>query len=288
VASTWFLVDSDKVNLKRVRQIIADNQVISVLMMLVFVLFGGGIYLTYKTAIKQVFPFFFAMLWYITCYITYYSIHGIVNRGIRDIKMNQSFLLFLLIGFDLLVFVMWWVYYNDVVGFLMIHLMSLCIKRIQKINNTKIGKLLLIIGLLGWLFGAIALNAVGLKIDLLTDKLQNWNRFYNPFILMIAYGSIILASHKEFYSAKINALSELSLYIYMITGNQLIRMYLDNLLYDLVCKHCGNSMLICIVFVLIYAVVKFLVGIVLSILYKNTVGKFVLKITSKSLLANSG
>ncbi len=70
-----------------------------------------------------------------------------------------------------------------------------------------------------------------------------------------------------FYSKNVNMISGLSLYIYIITGNQLIRTYTDNQLYDLICNRFGVTSFICFNFVVVYSIFKAVVGAFLSILY---------------------
>ena len=136
------------------------------------------------------------------------------------------------------------------------------------------------IGIIGWIFGAVGLNILGARISVLGEKFHYWNRFYNPFILALSYGAMILGeSSKEFISKSINWISGLSLYIYMITGNQLIRVYLDNQIYDQVCGLLGCSSKICVAFVVIYAFIKTIFGILLSVAYMKTLGKLVAKVS---------
>ena len=251
VASTWFLVDSDKTNLRKMKQMIADNQLISLICLAVM---WGGYQLTLKIAVKHFFPFLFGTLWYITCYVLYYCLHGFVNRGLRGVKVNPKLPLLIILCLDIIVCVIGGFYYTDLAGFIMIHVFTWYLKESQKdkpgssISNT--GKKLLIIGLLGWILGAIVFNYIGTKVEFIGSKFFYWNRYFNPFILAIAYGLMMIASQKRYQSDAVNKLSGLSLFLYMFTGNQLLRVYPDNALYDLVVGKFGPSMLVCAVFVI--------------------------------------
>ena len=122
-------------------------------------------------------------------------------------------------------------------------------------------------------FGAVVFDLIGLKIGFVGNKFHYWNRFYNPFIMAIAYGLMLIASQKKLQSFVVNKMSSYSLFIYMFTGNQLLRIYPDNSLYDVIVEKYGPSMLVCAVFVVAYSLVKFVLGIGVSIVYKNTIGK---------------
>ena len=282
VASTWFLVDNDKVNFPKIMQMIADNQLISLL-------FLGALWFLYdislKTAVKQVFPFLFSTLWYITCYVLYYCLHGIINRGLKGIRVNPKLLVVIIVVLTLIAFVLGGLYFNELLIFLMIHSFTWFIKQILSKQSDKdikkFGLYSLLLGVSGWLIGAVVFNCVGVRFSFIGEKLSYWNRFYNPFILAIAYGLMLIASQIHIYSEKINKISGLSLFIYMITGNQLLRFYTDNNLYDLVTDKCGASTSLCAVFVVVYAVIKLLFGIGLSVIYMCSLGKLIKYLTVK-------
>lgn len=283
VASTWFLVDNDKTNLRKVKQMIADNQIISLIFLAALCI--GGYQVSLKIAVKQAFPFFFGTLWYITCYVLYYCLHGFVNRGLRGAEVNPKLPLIIIICLDIIIWVIGGFYYTDLVGFIMIHVFTWYLKELQKdkpgssIYNA--GKKLLSIGLLGWILGALVFNYIGTKIEFVGNKFFYWNRYFNPFILAIAYGLMMIASQKRYQSDAINTVSSLSLFIYMFTGNQLLRIYPDNALYDFVAGKFGSSMLVCALFVITYTLVKIITGIGLSLLYKRTLGRIIGLITKK-------
>lgn len=278
VASSWFLVESDTVNLRKMQQIITDNQVISILFVLCFL--RGGYCLPSKVVLKQIFPFLFSTLWYITCYGIYYCLHGFVNKALRESRIDARFGIVVMLILDSIVFVTRGLYFNELIGFLMIHVFTWYLKEtLQEIDHKKrcqYGMFLFGGGLTGWIVGAIVLDFIGIRIAIIGEKFHMWNIFMNPFVLAAVYGTMILAScGRNRYSGIVNALSGYSLYIYMITGNQLLRMYFDNTLYDIVIAQFGVSTQICFIFVTGYAVIKIVLGVWLSIIYKYSIGKLV-------------
>lgn len=226
----------------------------------------------------QLFPFSYSSLWYVTCYVLYYLLHGILNRGVDIPGKQKNILMIITIVYLVMVFLTNRFYSNELICFCAIHILSYCIKNYlaqkNKLNRNT-GIVLFAIGLFAWLGGAIVFNAIGVKFPSIGNKFHLWNRFYNPFILILAYGSIIIASSRSFGSDIINKLSSYSLYIYMFTGNQMIRTYLDNAAYDKVSVLMGPSTLVCLLFIIAYSIIKAFAGIFLSSIYKYTFGKIV-------------
>lgn len=216
----------------------------------------------------------------------YYCLHGFVNKALRDSKLNFKFTLIVILLFDCFVCVYNGLYFNELIGFVMIHVFTSSLKKyIKKFEERKVyrvGICLLICGIAGWFLGAVVLNYIGIYVSVVGKNFSIWNKFYNPFILSMAYGGMLIAScKKNFKSGIINMISSYSLYIYIITDNQFLRVYLDNWLYDVFCGVFGTSTLGCFVFVSGYVVIKFVVGLALSILYKHTLGRLVSKVVTK-------
>ena len=87
VCSSWFLVDSNRVNKKKMLYMALDVWVISVIIFIA----------TYSLGIDkmdpwvmfvQLFPNIFANNWYITCYLIFYSIHPVLNGIINNLNQR--------------------------------------------------------------------------------------------------------------------------------------------------------------------------------------------------------
>ena len=282
VASAWFLIDNDMINFSKAKAIIANNQIISIIFL---VIMQGHYEIGIKVAIKQIFPFVFSVLWYVTAYVMYYCLHGFINKALRATKIRTRFAILILAIYIVVVACVGGMYFNELGGFIIIHALTWFIrKEMEEYNEEKIaniGRGMLCFGILGWILGAVVLNIVGIKVEMVGQKFYCWNKFYNPFILAIAYGSMCWASTKQFCSEHINFISGCSLYIYMITGNQLLRMYFDNGIYDYICSGIESSFKVCFVFVIIYVFVKIFVGFLFALFYKKTIATIVEIIVKK-------
>ena len=216
VSSTCFLVESDKTSLLKVKRMIANNQVISLIML---VAMQGGDDIGVKEVVKQAFLFLFITLWYITCYVMYYCIHGFLNKALRSSDISPRIAMIVLFVYNGIIFIFDGVlYFTEALGFVLIYVFTWYIKKNTNERNVcdikRVGNRVLFIGIIGWILGAVMLSISGVHVDFLGSRIQNWNRFYNPFILAIAYGSMLLVSYKEHYLKLTNMISCLSLYIY--------------------------------------------------------------------------
>ena len=281
VSSAWFLVDIHVTDLKKIKNMIANNQIISLLFLAIL----WGYATEAKIIIKQLFPFLFSTLWYVTCYVIYYCVHELINKSVDGIRTDFRLAAVILIVIDCIVFAFGGLFFNELIGFILIHVFTWFLKKqigtMEKSEVSKLGWKVLSVSLVGWFFGAVILNILGIKYPYIGSKMQNWNRFYNPFILGIAYGFIMLASSMIYKSSLVNKISSLSLYIYMITGNQMLRMYPDNILYDVIKNKFGTSMKVCFCFVVSYTFFKLIIGSVMASFYKLTVAKGVSFVVDK-------
>ena len=248
VSSAWFLVDDNKpINYIKIKKIIADNQIISVLFLLGLLSLGFEIN-GYSQLIKQFIPFLTTSLWYISCYIVYYLIHGIINSAIRSTSIGNMSAIMITVCFFAFQFLLGGVlYFSDLIAFIVIHALTYYVKNeyfgLSDDKKIKCSNILIWSGLVGWLLFMFIANTIGNHVAIIGSKFYTWNRFYNPFILMLSYGVVLFSSRKRFYSKSINDLAALSLYVYMITDNQLLRIHVDNKVYDYFISFFGGGRL---------------------------------------------
>lgn len=92
ICSAWFLIDNDNVSFRRIIKMILDIWVISVVICTVaYIVMNGG--LNTKLLIKQVFPITFGNNWYMTCYLLFYPIHGLLNKLLIRLEQRELLLL---------------------------------------------------------------------------------------------------------------------------------------------------------------------------------------------------
>lgn len=258
ISASWFLVDSNKISLKKVAHMIGDCFFISVACCLTFIMCGYN--LSIGIIVKQFIPVTMGNYWFVTCYLLFYIVHPLLNKVLNNIekqtllRMDIIFvILYAVIGFICKTELF---YYNNLIGFIGIYFcVAYCKKYLQTtlFKNRKVCFFLFGIGLMGHLMLMIITNILGLKINYFSHKLQQWHTIINPFFILMAFAIVILSLHYNFSSKIINYISSLSLHIYMIHTNRLVRDKLRFDIFEYIAKRSPNYNLILVI--LIYSVV---------------------------------
>lgn len=287
MCSSYFLLDKTNIKAKKVWYMIVDCLVISVIYAMIYYFIYN---LPIKTVIKQFFPITFQTNWFIGCYILFYLIHPLLNKIIYSLKKKNllHINIFLIILYVVINWILGghWYYYNNLLGFIIIYFIVGYNKN-YLLNISKSFSLnikILLIGILGFLTILILTNLLGLKLSIFSNKMMYWHSLVNPFIIMIGISLLNLFLNKNFENKFINYISSLSLIFYIIHENVLFRTYTRSEFYDRIFT-LGDK-LVC---VLIGAILLFIYGIVLSIIYKQFLQKFIYKISDKifTILVNS-
>lgn len=283
ICSAWFLIESESTKLNKIVQMVLSCFCISVLMLILFTFLGYRFGITYY--IKQFLPVTFANSWFLTCYLLLYSIHPLLNIIIN--KIEQKKLLLIVCMFVLLYCIESFIleerlfFYSDFIGFCGIYFLVAYMKKYMAYahNRLKIGILACLIGIIGWLVQNLVTNYMGLYFNLFSDKVQLWNKFINPCYILIAIGLFITFKNYKFYSKIINYISSLSLLVYMIHCNRIVRDYFRFDFFDFIKNNYTYKHIL--FWTSIYGVVSLILGIILSIVYDKTLKIIVNKIGSK-------
>lgn len=145
-------------------------------------------------------------------------------------------------------------------------------------NSKKLNIAMIITGLIGNYGMIYVTNLLCLKGRLMDGALQIWNVPYNPFILVLVIGMFNITRNIKRYNDMINYLSKLSLFVYLIHENRLLRTLYRPAIWQEVYLRFGYAHVLCWDFILAAAV--FLVSLVLSILYFESLHKLTVS-TSK-------
>lgn len=145
------------------------------------------------------------------------------------------------------------------------------------IDNSKVNVLFVLVGILGNAGVIIATNLAGMKIGFLQTKVMHWANNCSPFLLMAAFGLFNIFRNIDFSNRVINSISKMSLFIYVIHENMLLRTYYRPMLWHEVYNRFGYSHVL--VWLLILAVEVFAFGLIMSILYEKTIERAVEKAT---------
>ena len=121
---------------------------------------------------------------------------------------------------------------------------------------------------------------MGLHISFFEDKILYWVVTWNPFLLISSIAMFNLMRGVHFKSPFINYVSKLSLLIYIIHENIILRTYYRPYMVNYIYENFGYAYIVLWVFAL--AVVIFVFAVMCAMIYVMTVQKIVLK-TSNAL-----
>lgn len=279
MCSSYFLLDKNQVKIKKIWYMIMDSLTISIIYLILYFFIYD---IPTKDILKQFLPITFQTNWFIGCYILLYIIHPFLNKIIQSIK-KESLLRINLVFIILYVCIAWILggeryYYNNLVGFIIIYFI-IAYNKIYLQNfakNDKANKKMLLFGICGFVGLLVITNFIGLKIQFFNNKMLHWNSLINPFGLIIGLSLLNLFSNRFFENRFINYISSLSLLFYIIHENYLFRTYTKPLFYQRVFP-LGNAL----EWVLIEAILLWLYGFILSIVYKYTAQKILYRMIDK-------
>lgn len=286
ICSSYFLLDSKKVNKKKILRLVIDSFIISVTIFALILIFGNY-NMSLKEIIKSFFPITFNVNWFLTCYILFYMIHPFINNAIEKLDKRKLLMtnIILLVLYSILntiksdLF-----YYNSLIGFVVIYFAIAYMKKYMNnfSKNKKMNIIVCCLAIIALIISIIVINFAGLRIGMLSNKLLIMNSFTNPLIILISFTLFNIFKQKEFYNNAINYLSSLSLLIYLIHANQFLGGYLKGNYFDYVYYNFGYNNII--IFVVILALIYLLGSVLLSALYKCLINNVLEKLINKLYL----
>ena len=278
ICSAWFLLDRKTVSVRKITEIMMDVWVIYFILLAAVQIFMG---VSVPLIVKSLLPTTFANNWYLTCYILFYAVHTSLNKIILGMTQKQllkaaSVLAFLYIGCDFVKgglffpssLILWGTLY-----FVIAYIKFYCK---ETFRSNKVQLILLTIGFLGMVAMVFLTNALGLKTPIFYDKTLKWVVNCNPFLILMALSAFGLAKNFHFKSKLINNISKLSLLVYIIHENILVRAYIRPLIWQWLYKQVGYDHVVALA--LAYAVVWFILALILSEVYQKTLQRAVQKL----------
>jgi hypothetical protein len=149
-------------------------------------------------------------------------------------------------------------------------------------DNLKANIVLFTVALFCHIALIMATNFVGLRVSAFSNQMNHWLNISNPMLITMAAALFNIMRNIHFTSRAINYTSGLSLLIYIIHENILVRTYFRPFLWHFIYNHYGYNHLFALTFA--YTAGIFAVSAVLAAVYSLTIEKAVIKI-SDSLTA---
>lgn len=283
ICSAWFLLKSKNWNKKKWLFMVIEIWVVSIVIFIItYIILHGNI--SIGIIISSLFPTTFGNNWYMTCYLLFYPIHPILNSIVNMMNQRQLFRSTLVMVF-LYVFMNFincsWFFSSAIILWITIYF---AIAYMQKylmsfVDNIRKNIILFIIGVIGFIGIILITDICGLYSQVLSDKVMRWVNNCNPFLLAMSIAMFNIARNIHFKNRFINYISKLSLLIYIIHENIILRTYFRPAMWNYVYKRFGYSDVIQWVFIISFII--FIFGILCSILYVLTLQRFVNKVSGK-------
>lgn len=286
ICSAWFLLKSKNWNKKKWLFMVIEIWVVSIVIFIItYIILHGNISIgIIISIISSLFPTTFGNNWYMTCYLLFYPIHPILNSIVNMMNQRQLFRSTLVMVF-LYVFMNFincsWFFSSAIILWITIYF---AIAYMQKylmsfVDNIRENIILFIIGVIGFIGIILITDICGLYSQVLSDKVMRWVNNCNPFLLAMSIAMFNIARNIHFKNRFINYISKLSLLIYIIHENIILRTYFRPAMWNYVYKRFGYSDVIQWVFIISFII--FIFGILCSILYVLTLQRFVNKVSGK-------
>ncbi len=279
ICSSYFLLESKKVKVNKVLYILADCAFFSIAWLITFLLCGYEF--PTSTIIAQIFPVTYAQCWFITCYIVFYLIHPLLSAAANSLTQKGH------VAIVILSFFMYGVvhlilgnryYYSHLLGFCVLFMATAYMKKylIAFSNSKKANIIGVIIGFAGLFLMIVVTNWLGLKFGISKDRLERWNFFINPLVVLFGLCSLNLFKNLNFESKFVNTVSSASLLVYVFSENFLFRRNFKPLMYKYIYENFGYDYIA--LWVVLIAFTAFIVSVLVSLAYKFTVGKLLHKL----------
>lgn len=283
ICSAWFLLRSSKFNKIKWFSMLFEVWIVSliILVLTTFITHGN---ISMSLVIKSLFPITFSNNWYITCYLLFYPIHPLLNSIID--KLDKKNLLQSSIVLSVLYFGVAFVKIdsfecNNLVRWVALYFVMAYLQKYSQdfMNDTKQNVILLLVGFAGFIGIALFANVAGLKFLFLSNKVLHWNTNSHPFIIAIAIALFNLIRKWTYKSVVINYISSLSLLIYIIHENIVLRTYVRPEMWKYIYLSYGYSHILFWVVILSFIVFAF--GVIASIVYDKTLRTLIGKTGNK-------
>ncbi len=281
VCSAWFLLDSHSVNKKKILSMLVEIWFVSILILSIVLFIRQGD-VSKSLIFRSLLPNTLANNWYLSCYLLFYSIHPILNSAIeqssRRVLFRLSitiFILYYIIGFvknDLF-------FASNLILWIGIYVIIAYLKKnkFAFLQNISLNFKMICLGIGGGILPTILHNSYLLCHPTSGGNLFIWSSNSNPFILVIAISLFNLTRSIHFKSIIVNAISGLSLLIYLIHENIVLRAYYRSSMLHFIHEQYGYDHIV--LWIIILSAFIFVVSAFISFLFQCTLKKLLNYIT---------
>lgn len=165
-----------------------------------------------------------------TCYMIFYVIHPLLNNIIEKASQNKLFrgVICLSVMYIFAGVIITDLFFPSMLTlWITIYFIIAYIKRymINLANSMKINFIVFGICLIFFVGTVLITEFLGMYINFLSDKMLHWVNSCNPLLIGMAITAFNIARNIHFKNIIVNYLSSLSLLIYIIHENLILRIY---------------------------------------------------------------
>lgn len=282
VCSAWFLLGSSKFKKQKWLFMLIEVWVVSIIILAISYISRHGD-ISGTLIIKSLLPTTFANNWYVTCYLLFYPIHPLLNMLINHMNKKSllrlssaMFILYCCFDFikgDLFFpsHIILWITIYFVMAYIQLYLPDFA-------NDKKKNCILLIIGVVGFIGIALITNIAGLHMSFMRNKVVYWAKNCNPFLIAMTIALFNIARNVHFKNAFINYISSLSLLIYIIHENLILKTYYRPHVINYIYTVYGYDHIIFWIF--IASLLIFVLSLISSAIYDKTIRKIVKSVSN--------
>jgi len=225
--SGYYLINSEKVKIKKLLKIIFQVVFYSSLIYIVLVLFKFNDF-SLKEFIKVIFPISFKEYWFATAYIILYIFHPYINKFLNTLNRIEhlKFNCLLFIIFSLLQTITPNDYYgNELIQFLMFYSIGAYLFKYPKniLSNNNNNVKFLIISVATILLSILIMNILGQQFTVLNSHSRFLLARTSPFAILFCASLFDIFSRKKVYSNKvINLIASLVFGVYLISSGRFL------------------------------------------------------------------
>ena len=281
VCSAWFLLDSNTYKKKKWFHMLIEIWIISVFFLITIMIIRSG-QISTNLILKSIFPTTFSNNSYLTCYLLFYPIHPFLNKIINNLSKTSHFRIsvvlfflylcinFIKAGFFFSNALLLWLTIYFVVGFLKKYMKSF-------VNNKKANIILFLVTFFLFISIFITLNILGQKIKVINGKMLHFSVYYNPFLFLCTIALFNLSKKIKIKNRTINYLSSLTMLVYILHENILLRTYYRPYMLLFIKEHFGYELIV--PEIMIFALILYIVSIIVSVFFRIVFDKPIKKLT---------
>ena len=282
ISSVWFLLDDNAIKKDKVKRLIIDTWVISVVLCAVFSVFGPAI-VPKSYILRSFFPIIFSNNWYVTCYLLIYLVHPVLNVVVEKLEKKAFFTLTsgLFVAYFIIAFISEnFLFYSNLIFFLSSYLIVGYIKKYfnKYVSNVKWNQRITLFSICICILMHFVTMLFSKHNSALSNRMLVWTSNNNPFTFFMAFSVFNIVRTMEWKSGLINSISSLTLLIYIIHENLYVKSILRPFIWEKVYLSFGHSQLILID--ILYSILLFVGACMLAMAFKWINRKLVYKALS--------